>query len=335
MRILLIAAAIISLSRLTAQTHASNIIVITTDGFRWQELFRGADSLLIRDPAYVQDTSLMIEQFWGNDIYERRKKLMPFFWNIISKKGRLAGNRDYGNKVLVSNFFKISYPGYNEIMTGYPDPLLIPNLRINNRNENVLAFLNAQPPFTGKVVAFSSWSVMPNILNEKKSGIPVNSGYERLDDTDAASKLINAVQEAAAPSGTREDLLTYASARNYMEQQHPRVVFLSFGETDECAHQGRYDAYLLKAHQFDQLVADLWNFLQMDPFYRNNTCILLTTDHGRGSKTNQWKDHGFWIRGSGQTWLAMLGKGILPAGEERQPATVYEKQIAATIGSIL
>jgi hypothetical protein len=335
MRILPALLALLSFAQLNAQTCASNIIVITTDGFRWQEVFRGADSLLIRNPAYVQDTSLMMEQFWSNDVNERRKKLLPFFWNIINKKGMLAGNRDYGNKVNVANLFKISYPGYNEMMTGYPDPLFIPNLPVNNRNGNVLAFLNAQHAFAGKVVAFSSWSVMPSILNEKKSNIPVNSGYGLLDEMDSASSKINAVQKAAEPSGTRQDLLTYAGARNYMEQKHPRVVFLSFGETDEYAHKGRYDEYLLKAHQFDELVADLWNFLQMDPFYRNNTCIILTTDHGRGSKTNQWKNHGFWIRGSGQTWLAMLGKGVMPVGEEMQEETIYQKQIAATVSTLV
>jgi len=60
------------------------------------------------------------------------------------------------------------------------------------------------------------------------------------------------------------------------------MVFLGLGETDEFAHQGRYDQYLQKAHQFDQMIAELWYFVQTDPFYKDNTIFLITTDHGGG-----------------------------------------------------
>ena len=89
-------------------SNPPNIFIITTDGFRWQEVFKGADYKIISDTNYVRDTSLMIEQFWSEDLLERKKKLMPFFWNVIAKKGTLVGNREYGNDVNVANLFKIS-----------------------------------------------------------------------------------------------------------------------------------------------------------------------------------------------------------------------------------
>ena len=41
-----------------AQSDSSpqNIFIITTDGFRWQEVFTGADSDLISNSSYVEDT---------------------------------------------------------------------------------------------------------------------------------------------------------------------------------------------------------------------------------------------------------------------------------------
>jgi hypothetical protein len=39
--------------------QTENIFIITTDGFRWQELFTGADSAMIGDTGFVQDTALM------------------------------------------------------------------------------------------------------------------------------------------------------------------------------------------------------------------------------------------------------------------------------------
>jgi Metalloenzyme superfamily len=315
-----------------------NIFIITTDGFRWQEVFQGADSTLVRDTTYVKDTSLICDQFWSNDLEERRKKLLPFFWNIVANKGRLSGNRNYGNEVNVANLYKISYPGYSEIFTGYADNKLIPNLTISNRNGNVFEYLNEQEAYAGKVAAFSSWNVLPYILNKKNSAIPINGGYELLNeknDADSVNNLINQVQENVAnKTHTRYDLLTYSSAKNYIEKNHPKVVFLGLGETDEFAHQGRYDQYLQKAHQFDQMIAELWYYVQTDPFYKNNTTFIITTDHGRGSKTNKWAQHGFWVKGSGETWIAMIGAGIPADGEIKIKSRLYQKQIAATVSEL-
>jgi len=325
------------LSYSQAATSPGNIFIITTDGFRWQEVFKGADSLLMRDPSLVKDTALIRQQYWSGTIEERRRRLLPFFWDVIAERGRLSGNRIYGNEVNVSNFYKISYAGYNEILTGYADRKFIPNSAVRNKNTNILEYLNEQEAYAGKVAAFSSWNVMPYILDEKRSQIPVNSGYEMLDeDEDTVNVLINQVQQNVINKGhTRYDQLTYASAKTYIEQQHPKVVFIGLGETDEFAHQGRYDQYLQKAHQVDQMIAELWYYVQTDPFYKDNTTFIITTDHGRGSKTSKWQTHGFWIKGSGEIWMAMLGPGISPEGERKEKETVYQKQIASTISVLL
>jgi hypothetical protein len=43
------------------------VFIITMDGFRWQEVFKGADPILIRDTSVVKDTTLMLQQYWSND----------------------------------------------------------------------------------------------------------------------------------------------------------------------------------------------------------------------------------------------------------------------------
>jgi predicted AlkP superfamily pyrophosphatase or phosphodiesterase len=313
------------------------VFIITMDGFRWQEVFKGADPILIRDTSVVKDTTLMLQQYWSNDPEERRRKLLPFFWSTIAEKGQLSGNRTYDNSVNVSNLFKISYAGYNEIFTGYADNKFIPNLAVQNRNINILEYMNEQQGYEGKVAAFSSWNVMPFILNEKQTRIPVNSGYEMLEEnSDSTNAMINSVQQSVAhKTHTRYDLLTYASAQNYIEQKHPKIVFIGLGETDESAHIGRYDQYLQKAHQADRMIADLWYYVQTDPYYKDNTTFIITTDHGRGSKTATWHKHGFWVKGSGETWMAMLGEGIEARGEGKQKEQLYQKQIAATISMLL
>ena len=69
---------------------------------------------------------------------------------------------------------------------------------------------------------------------------------------DSLNQIINGLQNSVAhKSTTRHDLLTYASAKNYIEKKHPKILFLGLGETDEFAHKRQYDQYLQKAKQFD------------------------------------------------------------------------------------
>ncbi len=278
----------------------------------------------------------MCQQYWHPEPEERRKKLLPFFWTVIARQGSLYGNRDHGSDMNVANFYKISYAGYNEIFTGFADLAFVPNSPVYNRNTNILAFLDMQEAYAGKVAAFSSWNLMPYILNEKENRFPINSGYEMVEEgEDSVAVMINRLQLAGTGKGnTRHDLLTFAGAKTYIEQQHPKVVYIGLGETDEFAHKGRYDQYLQKAHQFDQMMAELWYYVQTDPFYKDNTSFVITTDHGRGRKYN-WNKHGFWIKGSGETWLAMMGPSVKSAGEIKTKQQLYQKQIAATVAGLL
>ena len=259
-------------------SHAQNrVFIITIDGVRWQEVYKSD-----------------------------RLKLMPFFWNTISKDGVLMGNRDYHNYCNVSNFYHISYPGYNEILTGYPDPIFIPNLAIYNRNNNILEYLS-QNGYYGKVVAFASWKKFSYILRKDNSTFPIYCGYNN-------------------------DILTYRNAFNYIKLNHPSVVFLSFGETDEYAHQSNFKMYLNKITNADSLISELWKYCQLDTFYRGKTTFIITTDHGRGIKN--WTSHGFWVSGSGETWMALIGPGI-SGGELKYKMQTYQKDVPFKVFKIL
>jgi len=312
-----------------------NIFIITIDGFRWQEIFDGADPALLSNPAYVKDTSLLQDMYGGDAKETRRKNLLPFFWTSIAHQGQLYGNRNYNNRADVKNFYKISYAGYNEIFTGYADPALVPNTPRFNNNANLPGYLNTLAPYKDKCVAFSSWNIFPYILNEGQNNLPVNSGYEHTDATDSAESIINEVQDSIhEKKSCRYDLLTFLMAKQYMQQQHPKLMVIGFGETDEFAHSGRYDMYLQRVNDIDRMIAELWYSVQTDPFYKNNTTFIITTDHGRGKKNNTWPGHHLFIKGSGEIWLAMIGKGIEARGEIKTPGQIYQNQIAQTIAGL-
>src|SRR5215218_198356 len=114
----------------------NKLFIITLDGFRWEELFNGADSSLISNPEFNTDTLLARALYWDNDAESRRKKLMPFFWSVIAKQGELYGNRKYDNNVNVANPYALSYPGYSELLTGNVDYSIWKNEKKKNRNKN-------------------------------------------------------------------------------------------------------------------------------------------------------------------------------------------------------
>ena len=214
---LLVAGTLVLAASAQPAARTKHLFVITIDGFRWQEIFTGADPQLVANPEYVRDTALTKGMYWDSTAELRRKRLLPFFWGTLAQRGRLYGNRLYGNKVNVRNFYKISYPGYNEIFTGHTDAISSPNIPINNKHVNVLEYLNGSSAYHGKVAIFTSWSVFPYILNEARSGLPVNSGYERLDEggNDEAG-LIDSVMATMHQTKTRHDYLTFCTAREYM-----------------------------------------------------------------------------------------------------------------------
>jgi hypothetical protein len=322
---------------LTINAQAEKIIVITLDGMRWQEVFKGADTALMSKKEYVTDSSDLANDFWDNDLQNRRKKLFPFLWNVVNRDGQLLGNRDFNNNVNCANRYKFSYPGYNEIFTGYPDTNINSNNKIWNSNITVLEFLNNQARFKGKTAVFATWDVFPYILNRTRSGIYINADMDSLRFPDRELRLINEMQYITTrPIGVRPDVFTYFAAREYLKLYKPDILYIAFDETDDFAHAGKYDQYLRSAYAVDKMMADLWTIIQQMPEYKNKTTLIVTTDHGRGDiDKNNWRHHGERIKEADQIWIAAIGAGIPTRGEVTSPNQVYQSQIAATIDELL
>lgn len=322
-----------------AQQQTEHVVIVTLDGFRWQELFKGADSVILNNSRYTENSKGMKERYWAASIDERRKKLLPFFWNTIAAQGQLYGNRSFGNYVNNANPYWFSYPGYNEIFTGFPDTAVNSNNKKWNKNENVLEFINKQKGFEGKVAAFTSWDVFPYILNEERSKLYVNSAFEKTNINAPTFELLDEMQEHAPRilgDGVRPDLLTFYIAKEYLKTCKPRVLYIGFDETDDFAHGGKYDLYLQSAYMVDQLIADLWGWLQVDPYYKNKTTLIITTDHGRGdANKDQWKDHGEKVKDASEIWMAVMGPDTEATGEVKTPMQLYQRQVATTIASLL
>src|SRR5208283_1138347 len=122
---------------------------------------------------------------------------------------------------------------------------------------------------------------------------------------------------------------------DYVKSAKPRVLFVGYGETDNWAHQGRYDLVLDSAHRMDYFVKQLWETMQAMPEYRGTTTFIITTDHGRGGGLTQWKEHGVEQKGSENIWIAVIGPDTAALGERAHVAPVTQAQIAATVAALV
>ncbi|TVZ25860.1 phosphoglycerate mutase [Gillisia sp. Hel_I_86] len=321
--------------------NRNKVVLITLDGLRWQELFTGADPKLIANKEYVSDTTSLKAMFWKNTAQSRREVLFPFIWNKIEGEGEIHGNRNFGSKVDLTNHMWFSYPGYNEILTGKADDENIrSNDKIYNPNMTILEKLNRTEQYSGKVAAFASWDVFPYIINDKRSGIPVNAGFDSAKGKDLTviEQFLNkTLPHTPSPWGSvRLDMFTHNYALEYMKRKHPDIVYISYGETDDFAHGGNYQAYLKSAHSTDEFLRELWDYTQADPYYRNKTTFIVTTDHGRGTEPlDTWKSHGSKVDGAGEVWLMLYGAGVEPLGEVKEKEQLYTTHIVNKIYNIL
>ncbi|QGZ97113.1 alkaline phosphatase family protein [Terricaulis silvestris] len=293
-----------------AQEPPKNVVLVTIDGLRWEELFRGADPDLVRDAEtrarYV-------------DVPDRAQALAPFLLGF-AQTGALIGNRDAGSCALVSNDFWFSYPGYAEMLGGRPNPRVRYNAAIQNDDVTVLERLIRRPEFADQVRVFAEWNAVPAIVNTERSGIPVSlpPDYEAPHDP----QVMTAAREVLA------DL--------------PRVTWINLGGTDTNAHAGRYPDYLASASAADAFLSELWTSIETNPRTAGRTTLIVTTDHGRGaSARNRWRGHGSgrWrgivvpgLRhvGSDAVWIAARGPGI-GGGSYGMENCATVSQVAATM----
>lgn len=317
-----------------------HVVLVTFDGLRWQEVFGGAEAaLLSRELGGVAGaTARALRESLVRDTPEtRRAELMPFFWGTIAREGQVFGDADAGCAARITNGMRFSYPGYQELLAGFPDPRIDSNDKRENPNVTVLEWLNGRAPWRGHIAAFGSWELFPFILAEARSGIAVNAGWDDAavaGDTERA-RIVRELERDLPHywQNERYDALTCQGALAHLHAQRPRVLYVALGETDSWAHARRYDLYLAAARHADRFLRELWETLQSLPEYAGRTTLVVTTDHGRGEGT-QWTSHGKDVPGCDRIWIAVLGPDT-PARGVREDGAVTQAQVAATVAALL
>src|SRR5438309_6425800 len=162
----------------------ANVILITLDGVRTQEIFGGLDLDVLRSTVHrdakVEETRAY-QRYWAATPEARRERLMPFFWRaLMVEHGSIAGNRSHGSAVRVTNRHRFSYPGYAEILTGEAhDDVIDSNDKRRNPYPTVLEFLVKKLGLGRRqVAAFASWDTFDWIVEHEPGTITSNAGFD-------------------------------------------------------------------------------------------------------------------------------------------------------------
>ena len=115
------------------RTKLRTVVLIVSDGLRWQEVFTGADARLMltdKDPLSIGCPRRNYASVIGVRVPPKRgvKLLFPFLWGTVAKQGQIFGNPAEGQRWRTSaNGKAFSYPGYNEMSTGFPNDAINSN----------------------------------------------------------------------------------------------------------------------------------------------------------------------------------------------------------------
>jgi len=329
-------------ARAGVERRTRHVILFTSDGVRWQDLFTGIDAKLMdAKTAGMADAKDLRDQLWRPTSEERREALMPFFWKTLIPQGILLGNVAKGSSVQVTNRYRVSYPGYSEILTGRAqDDVIKGNDNVRNPTPSFLQFLKQKQKLRSEEVAvFASWDNFRYSAESVPGDLFINAGYQRSDLPKNSTRVteLNKLQFDARfiENSSRHDAFTFGLAMEYLDKERPEHMFISFDETDDWSHDRRYDRVLTSLQFFDRALERLWTYLQGSSKYRGITTLVLTTDHGRGSTLEDFSSHGPDVPGDEQIWAAVIGPDTPPTGEATNTAQCYQRDVAPTILDLL
>jgi len=131
-----------------------------------------------------------------------------------------------------------------------------------------------------------------------------------------------------------DDKSVFDSLISIMNSKHPRIIYAHFPDIDNAGHSGNWERYIKAIKKADSLMFELWLYIQLHPFYKNNTTLFITTDHGRHDDAHGgFQHHGDGCEGCRHIFLLAIGRGF-PSGVIRNDVA-SQIDIAPTVATLM
>ena len=280
-----------------------NVIVVTIDGVRWQDVFDGGE-------------------------------LTPNLHRRLADRGVVIGAPGYG-VMEASGPNYVSLPGYTEIFTGRASSCTS-NFCDHTTQATLLDELRAQIG-DEPIAVISSWRNIERAAALDDRSITISAGRnggatrDRVRVSAPASQLLDEASASSAYPGWfdyRPDRYTGALALQVLVAERPRFMFIGLGDTDEYAHRNNHRGYVTALQAADRFVGELMDTLATLDDYGAETTVIVTTDHGRAAS---FTGHGGDAPESRRVWMFVAGGGVPALGFADTDRVVKLADIAPTI----
>lgn len=272
-----------------ASSTMQNVILITVDGVRFQEMFYG-----VRFPLKAHE-KLGTELLPGLKTLEHTGEAISF------------------RHMFVANPVAVSLPGYRSILSGEYESSCDANNCTNTTRRTIFDDLYDQGFSKVNLAVFGSWNTISYATESVPGRIVQNVQQHEywesnltMDEMLQLSAINTEMLKNPPPWGvSRYDKYTFALAKFYLKKHRPRFLYLQMGDTDEYGHHKDYKNYIQAIRTLDQQVAEIRNMLHGLGEYGDHTSIVITTDHGRGSSF-MWPHHSREILSAHFVWAYVL-----------------------------
>jgi bisphosphoglycerate-independent phosphoglycerate mutase (AlkP superfamily) len=230
---------------------------------------------------------------------------VPYMQQLFSKQGSIFGN-------FKNNGVTNTCPGHTAITTGVYQKLDNTGLELPDNPSIFQYYLKQTGAPREKTWIVTSKGKLEVLANTK--------------DKDWKGQFKPKYSCGAGRGTYRDDKLTLQKAEEIITTHQPKLMLVQFKEPDISGHRNDWEDYIKGLQTSDSLTVALWNFVQQQPGYTDNTIMLVTNDHGRHTK--HFAHHGDDCDGCRSIFLLAIGKGI----PVQQVGDVYEQiDISATI----
>ncbi|HEY2744905.1 MAG TPA: alkaline phosphatase family protein [Polyangia bacterium] len=281
-----------------------NVIVVTIDGVRWQDVFGGIDVERARvagmPACAISDGDLT-----------------PNLHRYFAAGGVVIGAPGYGEMVASGPSF-VSLPGYEEIFTGRTSTCTS-NFCDHISAATIVDELRAELRLgADRIAVVTSWETIARAAAADERALTISAGRHggvTRDGVGVDRRAARVLAEAAAADAYpgwfdyRPDRYTAPLALEYLATERPRFLFVGLGDTDEYAHRHDYAGYAEALRAADAFVGKLMTTLATLDGYGAETTVIVTTDHGRAAG---FSGHGADAPESRRVWMFAAG-GAVPA----------------------
>lgn len=300
------------------ETKGPNVILLTFDGVRSREFFKGTG------PLYAHKLP-----------EKQRGRIFKKFWSKYAQQGIILGkNRRYK----INSDVAVSLPSYQALMTGHStgcrkNDSSCPNIKDPSVLESVRSNLNLPKK---DVAIFASWNRMIAAAASDPSTISHGIYPEIFNDgsSDPVMKKIQREAMADLPKwdGSRKDKYTFALGMHYLKMHCPRFLYISLVDSDEFGHMYDYPGYVSSLSTYDNYLDDVITTLKNMGGYGANTSLIVTTDHSRGAGP-LWFTHAITPFSEKKVFLYAYGRKIKKGGVSKAKGS--HAQVKATIEHLM